>query len=37
VGQEPGDLAPFDSEAFVDALLGYVDEREAETVGTSGD
>lgn len=30
VGQEPGDLAPFDPETFVDALLGYVDERDVE-------
>ncbi len=37
VGQEPGDLAPFDPEAFVDALLGHVDEREPETAGASGD
>lgn len=37
VGQEPGDLAPFDPEAFVDALLGYVDEREPETARATGD
>jgi len=36
VGQEPGDLAPFDPEAFVDALLGHVDEREPEAAGASG-
>ena len=30
VGQEPDDLATFDPEAFVDALLGYVDEHDVE-------
>ena len=37
VGQEPGDLAPFDPEVFVDALLGYVDEREPEAARATGD
>ncbi|MDA0353406.1 MAG: signal recognition particle-docking protein FtsY [Chloroflexi bacterium] len=37
VGQEPGDLAPFDPEAFVDALLGHADEHERVTAGASGD
>jgi fused signal recognition particle receptor len=29
VGQKPGDLAPFDPEAFVDALLGHSEEADA--------
>ena len=37
VGQQPGDLAPFDPEAFVDALLGHVDEREPEAAQATGD
>ena len=36
VGQRPEDLAPFDPEVFVDALLGHADEREREAAGAPG-